>query len=281
MSAWRALVRNRRALFGLVGLTFFLLMAILGPVVIPLERMPNPDLRFQAPSLQHLLGTDYAGRDTFAQIVHGSRDIVQISFFTGVFAVLIALSVGLMAGLVGGHVDTLLTAVIDVFLTVPQFPVMAILAALVRVGDPVTFGLVLAVWAWPGLARSLRAQVVALREREFVEAARVMALSPAWIVFREILPNLVPLVAVYFIRVARDAITVSVGIMLLGLVPLKVDNWGMMLNLATFQSGALYVPRAWAYLLSPLVAIVAFQFCLIQLASGVEELVDPRLRRRA
>jgi len=281
MSAWRALVRNRRALFGLVGLTFFLLMAILGPVVIPLERMPNPDLRFQAPSLQHLLGTDYAGRDTFAQIVHGSRDIVQISFFTGVFAVLIALSVGLMAGLVGGHVDTLLTAVIDVFLTVPQFPVMAILAALVRVGDPVTFGLVLAVWAWPGLARSLRAQVVALREREFVEAARLMALSPAWIVFREILPNLVPLVAVYFIRVARDAITVSVGIMLLGLVPLKVDNWGMMLNLATFQSGALYVPRAWAYLLSPLVAIVAFQFCLIQLASGVEELVDPRLRRRA
>jgi len=235
MSAWRALVRNRRALFGLVGLTFFLLMAILGPVVIPLERMPNPDLRFQAPSLQHLLGTDYAGRDTFAQIVHGSRDIVQISFFTGVFAVLIALSVGLMAGLVGGHVDTLLTAVIDVFLTVPQFPVMAILAALVRVGDPVTFGLVLAVSAWPGVARSLRAQVVALREREFVEAARVMALSPAWIVFREILPNLVPLVAVYFIRVARDAITVSVGIMLLGLVPLKVDNWGMMLNLATFQ----------------------------------------------
>ena len=65
------------------------------------------------------------------------------------------------------------------------------------------------------------------------------------------------------------------------LVPLKVDNWGMMLNLATFQSGALYVPRAWAYLLSPLVAIVTFQFCLIQLASGVEELVDPRLRRRA
>lgn len=281
MSAWRTLMRNRRALFGLVGLTFFLLMAVLGPAVIPLERMPNPDLRFQAPSLQHFLGTDYAGRDTFAQIVHGSRDIVQISFFTGVFAVLIALSVGLTAGLVGGHLDTLLTAVIDVFLTVPQFPVMAILAALVRVGDPVTFGLVLAVWAWPGLARSLRAQVVALREREFVEAARVMALSPAWIVFREILPNLVPLVAVYFIRVARDAITVSVGIMLLGLVPLKVDNWGMMLNLATFQSGALYVPRAWAYLLSPLVAIVAFQFCLIQLASGVEELVDPRLRRRA
>ncbi len=281
MSALRALVRNRRALFGLVGLGFFLLMAVLGPMLIPLDRMPNPEVRFQSPSLQHLLGTDYAGRDTFAQIVHGSRDIVQISFFTGVFAVLIALAVGLSAGLAGGRVDTLLTAVIDIFLTVPQFPVMAILAALVRVGDPVTFGLVLAAWAWPGLARSLRAQVITLREREFVEAARVMALSSTWIVVREILPNLVPLVAVYFIRVARDAITVSVGIMLLGLVPLKVDNWGMMLNLATFQSGALYVPRAWAYLMSPLVAIVSFQFCLIQLASGVEELVDPRLRRRA
>jgi len=203
------------------------------------------------------------------------------SFFTGFFAVLLALAVGLTAGLLGGWIDGVLTALTDVFLTVPQFPVMAILAALMRVGDPVTFGLVLGLWAWPGLARSLRSQVRALREREFIEAARVMALSPTWILTRELLPNLVPLIGVHFIRVARDAITVSVGIMLLGLVPLKVENWGMMLNMATFQSGALYVPRAWAYLLSPLVAIVAFQFCLIQLASGVEELVDPRLRRQA
>jgi len=281
MSALRTLARNRRALLGLVGLCLFLLTAAVGPLVVPLDRMPDPDMRFQPPSFQHLLGTDYAGRDTLAQLVHGSRDIVLISFFTGCFAILIALAVGLTAGLVGGWTDTILTGTTDVFLTVPQFPVMAIMAALVRVSDPITFGLVLALWAWPGLARSLRAQVVALRSREFVEAAHVLALSPLWIVSREILPNLVPTVSLAFIRVARDAITISVGIMLLGLVPLKVENWGMMLNLAAFQSGALYVPRAWAYLLSPLLAIVAFQFCLIQLASGVEELVDPRLRRQS
>lgn len=276
----RVFLRNRRALLGLVGLALFLLMAAVGPLVVPLDRMPDPDLRFEPPSLRHLLGTDYAGRDTFAQLVHGSRDIVLISFFTGAFTIGIALAVGLSAGLAGGRVDGVLTGVTDIFLTVPQFPVMAIMAALIRVTDPVTFGLVLAIWAWPGAARSLRAQVVSLRGREFVEAAHVMALSPWWILSREILPNLVPSVSLAFIRSARDAITVSVGIMLLGLVPLKVENWGMMLNLAAFQSGALYVPRAWAYLLSPLLAIVAFQFCLIQLAGGLEELVDPRLRRR-
>ncbi|MEW6279561.1 MAG: ABC transporter permease [Candidatus Eremiobacterota bacterium] len=269
---------NPRLAMGALLVTLFALTAVFGPMLLPLDLTPNYELRFRPPGLSHLLGTDYAGRDILAQLVHGSRDILLIAAAAGVFATLAALVVGVGAALLGGWWDTLLSGLTDVFLTVPTFPVMAILAALVQVEDALTFGLVLSLWSWPGLARSLRAQVLTLKHREFLEAARILCMSPGHILFREILPNILPYVTLSFINLARGAITASVGIMMLGLVPLKVENWGMMLNLAAFQSGAIFLPHACSYLLSPLAAIVLFQFGLIQLAAGLEEASDPRLR---
>ncbi len=201
-----------------------------------------------------------------------------VSLLTGLFGVIIALLVAMPAAYrAGSMLDSVLTSVIDVFLTVPRFPVMAIAAALFQVQNPVAFALVLAMFAWPDLARAVRAQVLSLRTREFVEAAEVQAMGSWRILTGEILPNLVPFALVHFIRLSRDAVTVSVGIMLLGLVPLQVENWGMMLNLAAVQSGAIYIPKALSYLLSPLLAIVAYQYLLISVAQGVEEAFDPRL----
>ncbi|MBT9585030.1 ABC transporter permease [bacterium] len=270
---------NPRARVGLAGLLFFLVVALLGPWFIGLDRMPNYEARFAPISLAHWLGTDYAGRDVLAQLVHGSRDILTIAFSTGLFAVLLALLIGVGGALAGGIVDAFLLACTDVFLTVPSFPLMAILSALFRVGDPITFGLLLALWSWPGLARSLRGQVLSLQQREFIEVCRLMRMGTWHILWREILPNLVPYLTLNFILIARNAITASVGIMMLGLVPLRVENWGMMLNLAAFQSGAIFLPQGQVYLLAPLLAIVLFQYSLILFAGGVEEIFDPRLRR--
>lgn len=277
---WQVLRANRSALAGFLVLLLFLAMAVVGPVLVPLDMTPAYEQRFQPPSPAHVLGTDYAGRDTASLIVHGSRDIMLIAFSTGLFATLIALAVGIPAGLLGGRTDTVIMLVIDIFLTVPSFPVMAIMAALFHIRDPISFGLVLAIWSWPGLARSIRTQILGLRHREFIEAARLMAMPAPWIVFGEILPTMVPFVSVNFIAIAKGAITASVGIMLLGLVPLQAENWGMMLNLAAFQSGAIFVPRAYAYVLSPIAAIVLFQYSLVYFAGGLEEIFDPRLRRR-
>ena len=270
---------NRRATAGLVILGMYLLMAVFGPWLCPLDSMPHYEDRFLSPSLQHWLGTDYAGRDILAQIVSGSRDILLIAFSAGFFAVAIALLVGLGAALAGGALDVLLTGVTDVFLTIPTLPVMAIFAALFRVNDPVSFGLLLALWCWPGLARSLRSQAQTLLQREFIEVARLMMMGNATILFKELLPNLFPFVTLNFISIARNAITASVGIMLLGLVPLRVENWGMMLNLAAFQSGALFLPQGLTYLVAPLTAIILFQVALIWVAAGLEEIFDPRLDR--
>ena len=277
----RILLQNSRARWGLAILGGYLLMALFGPWLCPLDRLPHYEERFLYPSLDHWLGTDYAGRDVFAQIVNGTRDILLIAFSTGLFATMIALLVGLGGGLWGGVADTLLTGFTDIFLTVPSLPVLAILASLFKVGDPITFGFVLGLWSWAGLARSLRTQVQSLLRKEFVEVARVMMMGPVHLLTRELFPNLVPYVTLNFISIARNAITASVGIMTLGLVPLRSENWGMMLNLAAFQSGALFLPQGLTYLLAPLCAIILFQVSLILIAAGLEEAFDPRLGRSA
>ncbi|MFC1745479.1 ABC transporter permease [Candidatus Riflebacteria bacterium] len=270
--------RNPRAFFGFIVLVFFFLMATIGPFLVPLDMKANYLKRFQSPSRMHLLGTDYAGRDTFSQIVHGSTDVMLIAFSTAFFGTALAIILGFTAGLLGGWIDRFIIIVVDVVLTVPSFPVMAIFAALFKIHDPISFGLILSLWTWPGLARALRNQVVAINKKEFVEVCFVMDLPLSHIIMHELLPNMIPYIAINFINIAKGAITASVGIMLLGLVPLSVTNWGMMLNMATTQTGAIYVPSAFAYILSPVFFIVLFQFSLICFAAGIEEMFDPRLR---
>ncbi|MFH1726197.1 MAG: ABC transporter permease [Elusimicrobiota bacterium] len=277
---WGILRGNKQALAGFIILCGFFLMAAAGPHIVELDTTTNYEGRFQLPSLEHWLGTDYSGRDTFQQIVHGSRDVMLIAFSTAVFGVLLAVLVGISAGLIGGKTDFLLMRVVEVFLTVPTFPIMAIFASLLKIRDPVSFGLVLAIWSWPPLARAIRAQVLSLKQAEFIEVCRCLGMSTSHIMFKELLPNIVPFITINFIHIAKGAITASVGIMLLGLVPLSLTNWGMMLNLAAFSTGSIFVPNALPYLLSPMLAIVLFQYSLICFGSAVENLFDPRLRSR-
>ena len=270
--------RNRRAFVGLLILLFFALMASVGPEVVPLDTTQRFDKRFQWPSLKHPLGTDHVGRDTFQQIVHGSRDVLLTAFFAGIFTTTIAILVGMLAGLQGGMVDALLMLLTNVILTVPNFPVMMIIASVWKVKDPVSLGVLLSVWTWGGLARAIRSQILSLKEREFIEAARALGLSTFHIVFRELLPNVMPYVAINFFSLMRGAITASVGLMFLGLVPFKSTNWGMMLNLAAWQAGAIYVPKALFYFGSPMACIILFQLGAFFFASGLDEVLNPRLR---
>jgi len=213
------------------------------------------------------------------QIVHGSKDIIVIAFSTAIISTFIAVVLGIMAGFMGGWVDTLIMRIVDIFLTVPHFPIMAIFAALFKIKHPFFLGVVLAIWSWPSLARAIRSQILSLKEREFIQISIILGMGLPHIMFKELLPNIIPYISINFINIAKNAITASVGIMLLGLVPLSVTNWGMMLNLATFQTGAIYVPSALSYLLSPLFAIVLLQYSLLCFAGGVEEIFDPRLRK--
>ncbi len=274
----RTFLSNKRAMVGAVILFLYLFMATAGPYTVKMDTSYHYEERFLPPSLKHPLGTDYVGRDVFAEIVHGSRDVLLTAALAATFAILIAITVGILAGLVGGVVDQALMMLVNIMLTIPQLPVMLIFAAVFKVSDPFSFALILAIWMWPALARAVRSQVLSLRERDFIEAARILRLGVFHIVFKEILPNIMPYVAINFVSIMRWAIVSSVAIIFLGLAPFSATNWGMMLNLATFQTGAIYVPRALSYVLSPLLAIMLLQLGGYFFASGLEEIFNPRLR---
>jgi len=270
--------RNHRALTGLLILVGFLLLAVVGPRLIALDVQPHYALRLQAPSLAHPFGTDYAGRDTLSQFVHGASGVIMLSFATAVFTILIAFVVGGAAGVAGGKIDTVLMFITDIILTVPSFPIMMVLSMVISISDPISFALVLSIWSWAALARAIRAQILSLKRREFVESARIMGLGTPHIVSKEMLPNMASYVAYHFIMIMRGAVTASVGLMVLGLVPFSTTHWGMMLQLAMTNTGALYGSSAMSYFLVPIVGIVLFQMGCLFFASGMEEAFNPRLR---
>ena len=270
--------KDKRALAGLLILLFFLLMATIGPEVIPLDMRTNFAERFKPPSRAHPLGTDYGGRDVLAMIVHGSRDVLSVAFLAALFTSLIAVAVGMIAGLKGGMTDAILSLVINAVLSVPSFPVMLIIGSVFKITNAITFGAVLSIWSWGSLARAVRSQVLSLKEREFIEAAKTLGLGTFHIVFRELLPNVMPYIAINFIDTMRGAIGASVGLMFLGLVPFSATNWGMMLNFAVRQAGAIYLPYAMAYVLSPMAAIMLLELGGVFFAHGLDEILNPRLR---
>lgn len=267
--------RNHRAFAGLLILIFFVLMALVGPQILTLDNTARYSQRLQAPSWSHPLGTDYAGRDTAVQFVHGANDVITLSLLTALFTVTIAFLVGGMAGVAGGALDSALMFVTNIILTVPSFPIMMVLAMVVTITDPFSFALVLSIWSWAGLARAIRSQILSLKNREFIEASRILGLGLPHIVFREMLPNMASYVAYHFIMIMRNAVTASVGLMVLGLVPFSATHWGMMLNLAMTSTGAVYGSTALIYFVTPIMGIMLFQMGCLFFASGMEEAFNP------
>lgn len=272
------ILHNRTALLGLLILVMFLLMAILGPTVVPLDLKPHYNLRLQQPSWEHWLGTDYSGKDTWMQFVNGASSVVLLSGATAVITMLIAFIVGGAAGATGGTLDAVLMFITDIILTVPSFPIMMVLSMVISISDPFSFALVLSIWSWAGLARAIRAQILSLKNREFIEVAHILGFGLPHILLKEMLPNMASYVAYHFVMIMRNAVTASVGLMVLGLVPFSSTHWGMMLNLAMTSTGALYGGTAIYYFLTPIIGIMLFQMGCLFFASGLEEAFNPRLR---
>jgi len=269
---------NKRMQIGIITVVFFILMVTIGPAIFPLDLKTDYANRFQTPSFKHFIGTDFAGRDTWSMLVHGSRDVILTAVFAAMFSMLFGILVGSIAGFSGGWTDIILMRIVDAMLTIPSFPVMMIMAAMFKASNPVSIGIVLSLWVWAGLARAIRAQILSLKTREFIQVAKMLNLSRFYIIIHELVPNIMNYIIVNFIRTMRGALTASVGLMYLGIIPYSATNWGMMLNLAVFQTGSIYVPRAIWYTLAPMGAIILFQYGTLCLASGLEELFNPRLR---
>jgi peptide/nickel transport system permease protein len=277
--AWDVLIHRPTGLIGLLILVFFAAIATFGPMFYPEHLATDPFHSFAAPSWQHPLGTDFDGTDTLALIVTGSRYVLLSAFLAGLFTAVFGSIAGLVSGYYLGIADSALMRLADFVLTIPGFPLLIVLSTIWKFGDPLSMGLVLGAIGWGALARAVRAQVLTLRERTFVEAARGLGFSSTHIIVKEIFPNIGSYIAMKFLLAVTGAMYASIGLFFLGVLPFKVNNWGVMLNFAFTQSGAMYSSSALAYLLSPLFAILLVTLGVVLFLDAVDEMLNPRLRR--
>jgi peptide/nickel transport system permease protein len=273
----RLLAKRPVGLAGFIGIVFFVLMAFVAPLFVELQNTPNVAEVYKSPSLTHPLGTDFQGRDVLNQIVYGGKDILSVAFLAALFSTTLAVSFGALAATMGGRVDAAVLTITDVALTIPQIVLLIVVAAIVRPSGFLVLAVILALLQWPSLLRQVRAQVLSLKERDYVEAARSLDLGLFHIIFREMLPNMRSYIAIHFILAMTQAIYAQATIIFLGLVPLTGQNWGIMLAFANDQGAIFFRDSIW-YILSPILAIALFQLSLVSFASALEDIFNPRLR---
>jgi peptide/nickel transport system permease protein len=271
-----AVAHNRKAAFGVILLLFFALMAILAPVIAPGDPTDFVDRPHLPPSADHLLGTTGQGQDVFTQTVWGSRPTLSVGLLVGLLTTFLGIVVGLSAGYFGGWVDDVLSLITNVFLIVPSVPLLVVLAAFLGSGSWFYFVLVLTVtgWAWP--ARVMRSQTLSLREKDFVAAARVSGERGPWIIFSEILPNMLSIVLASFLGSTVFAIGALAALEFLGLGNPSVVSWGTNLYWAGNNAGLL-TGAWWTFVpAGACIALVAFALALVNYA--IDEITNPRLR---
>ncbi len=203
--------------------------------------------------------------------------MIEVAVIAAFLSTLIAVTFGTLSGFVGGRVDSIVVAATDIVLTIPQFPLLAVLAALIKFDSLVFLGVLLGVLSWPALLRAVRAQALSLKERDFVEAARSLDLGTWHIVFREIVPNMMTYIVISFTLAVTGAIYAQVGLVFLGLVPISGSNWGVMINLAWVRGAFFFQDSIW-YIMAPILAISLLQLAVITMSRSLELVFNPRLR---
>jgi peptide/nickel transport system permease protein len=294
--AWRRLRRDRLAMAGGVFIVFLILVAFIGPHLVQNPNTYHSDLidpTFSRPtgpwggiSLAHPLGVEPVnGRDMLARIVVGTQYSLLIGFLATVLAVVIGVFFGIIAGYFGGWVDALIARAMDVFLA---FPLLVFAIALIGVIPNSAWGLsgntlrvfllvfVIGFFAWPYMGRIIRGQVISLREREFVDAARSIGGRGPYILFRELLPNLVAPILVYATLLIPTNILFEAALDYLGvgLIP-PTPSWGQMLSNAV-SNGFYYIDPM--YMVIPGVAIFITVMAFNLFGDGLRDALDPRMR---
>ena len=275
---FRLLARNPVGFAGFLGVVFFMVLAFVMPVFVPVDRETRMAEIYNPPSAEHWLGTDFQGRDIWSLMVNGGREVMIIAFLTGAISTFIAITLGSLSAVLGGLADSAITGLADFWLTIPQFPVLAVLAGIIRLNDAWLLALILSLLSWPTLTRAIRSQVLSLKQRDYVEASRSLGMGTRHIVFSEILPNMMSYIAISLVFAMTAAVYAQAGLVFLGLVAFSDNNnWGVTISLA-WTRGAIFFKDSFLNIMAPVLAIALFQLSLVSLTRSLEEVFNPRLR---
>ena len=268
-------------MIGFFILTFFVLVALFADVIVPSERLSvsrATGASLAPPSAGYPLGTDELGRSVLDLTIQGSQISLLVGFLATIISMGLGSLIGILAGFFGRGVGSVLVMLTDWFLVIPFLPLAIVLAALFQQRSLWLIAFVIGITTWPGTARIVRAQVLSLKERPYVERARALGASNWRLISRHILPNVFPLIFANTILVVAVAILTETTLSFLGLGdPLSI-SWGTMLEFA-FQEGAISL-GAWWYFIPPGVCIVLVVLGFTMCGYALDEVLDPRLRER-
>jgi len=275
--AWLRAFKRPWTLTGIIVVAVFCVLAVIGPWISPYDPSQVSKTTLAPPSLHHLLGTTQTGQDILSQMLYGTQVSMIVGVLAAVIATLLSVIVGLAAGYLGGISDEVLSLLANVFLVIPALPLTVILAAyLPKTGS---FGIILVIsitgWAWG--ARVLRAQTLSLRKRDFVEAARATGERTSSIIFRDIFPNQVAIIAASFLGTVTGAILTQASLAFLGLTNVTEWSWGTILYWAQVSSALL--TGAWWWFVPAGLAIAFLGTGLSLVNFGIDEFINPRLRQ--
>jgi peptide/nickel transport system permease protein len=272
---WRRYKKSKAAILGFAIIISFITIAIFAPILAPYDPWYiDFSQKFQKPNMKHLMGTDQFGRDILSRIIWGSRVCLMIGFIAASISALIGVSIGATSGYYGGKVDDVLMRFTEMFQVIPRFFLILLIVSLFG-GSVWNVMIVIGLTSWPGTARLVRAEFLSLKEREFVEAARLVGAKDFKIIFRHILPNaLSPVIVSSSLRVA-GAILSEAGLSFLGLGDLTKITWGQMLNRSQH-----FMRIAWWMAVFPglMIFITVLSFNLI--GDGLNDALNPRLKEK-
>ena len=264
--------RNRAAAAGAVVLTLYFLAAAFAGQIAPRDPQKTSRDSFRPPSAEFPFGTDDLGRDVFSGVVHGARVSLLMGFAVALLSVAVGVLVGSAAGYAGGLVDDLLMRLTELFLIPPRFFLALVVAALFG-SNYFNLALVLVVTYWPSTARIVRAEVLSLKERDYVEAARALGATHARVLYHEILPNASPLIVTNFVMMVGMVVLVEAGLSFIGLGDSSRMSWGYMLH-----NGEHFARDAWWMILFPALAISVLVLALNAVGDALNRALDPKSR---
>jgi len=282
---WAIYKQNLLGRIGLSLLVMFALMAIcsfipplIDPMYQPMTGVDPEITKSTGPSLTHWLGTDFMGRDLLSQLLAGARVAFLVGVSAAFMSIVLGTAIGMVAGYMGRFVDTFLMRLADMIMVMPTMLVVLMLAALFGQLTIWTIVLIIALFRWPGVSRVIRAQTLSLKHRPFIEAARVAGASHTRIIFRHIMPNVLPLSFLYMTFRVTSAIIIEAALAFLGFGDPSTVSWGMMLQWV-WKTGHMFKAPYW--LLPPGICISLITLAFYMLGRAMDEVLDPRLRKEA
>jgi peptide/nickel transport system permease protein len=276
---WDYSRRNPKLVGGVGVILFLILFWLVGSLLIsPSRAQPIAGLPDQSPSLKYLLGTDSNGRELLPVMIVGTGLTLRIGFMAGIIGVGLAIILGFLAGYYRGMLDTFIMGLVDILLTVPPLAVLVVIAAMtIDVISLNSMIVIVASLSWMLPTRTIRAQVLSMRESGYVPMAKLSGMNNLEIIVKELMPNLLPYLAAGFVAATASAILATIGLEALGLGPQSLPTLGMTIYWAVSFSAMLR--GMWWWWLPPVIIIAALFVGLFLLTAGLDEIANPKLRR--